>query len=98
SDVQTILLLEGGLSLYDAVTVTFSTMSAAGFTTKNNSIAGFGSTYVDIVVTVFMAIGGMNFASTGGSSSARRKASSVTPSSGHIWESWGLRSSFPPHI
>ncbi len=62
SVVQTILLLVGGLSLYDAVTVTFSTMSAAGFTTKHNSIAGFGSTYVDIVVTVFMVIGGMNFA------------------------------------
>ena len=62
SVLQSTLLMFGGLSLYDAVTVTFSTMSAAGFTTKNNSIAGFESSYVDIVVTVFMVIGGMNFA------------------------------------
>lgn len=60
--LETILLLFGGLSLYEAVTVTFSTMAAAGFCVKNNSIGTFGSPYVDVVVTVFMLLGGANFA------------------------------------
>lgn len=62
SVLQTVLLLFGGLSLYDAVTVTFSTMSAAGFCVKNSSIGTFGSAYVDSVVTLFMLISGANFA------------------------------------
>jgi trk system potassium uptake protein TrkH len=62
SIMQIILLLLGGLSPYDAITITFSTMSTAGFSTMNNSIAGFESSYVDIVVTVFMVISGVNFA------------------------------------
>lgn len=61
SVVQTILLHLGGLSLYDSITITFSTMSTAGFSTMNNSIAGFESSYVDIVVTVFMMVSGVNF-------------------------------------
>jgi trk system potassium uptake protein TrkH len=62
SVLQTILLLLGGLNLYDAVTVTFSTMAAAGFCVKNSSIGTFGSAYVDIVVTLFMLVSGANFA------------------------------------
>lgn len=62
SILETVLLLFGGLSLYDAVTVTFSTMAAAGFCVKNSSIGSFSSAYVDVVVTVFMLIAGANFA------------------------------------
>lgn len=62
SVLETVMLLFGGLSLYDAVTVTFSTMSCAGFCVKGASIGAFGSAYVDVVVTVFMLIGGTNFA------------------------------------
>ena len=62
SVLETILLLMGGLSLYDAVTVTFSTMAAAGFCVKNSSIGTFSSLYVDVVVTIFMLIAGANFA------------------------------------
>jgi trk system potassium uptake protein TrkH len=62
SVLETIFLLFGGLSLYDAVTVTFSTMAAAGFCVKNSSIGTFNSAYVEIVVTIFMLIGGANFA------------------------------------
>ncbi len=59
--VQTLFLCLGGLSLYDALTVTFSTVSAAGFCVKNASIGAFNSAYVDVVVTIFMLLGGMNF-------------------------------------
>ena len=61
SAVQTLLLLAGGLGLYDAVTITFSTISAAGFSVKNASIGAYDSAYVDAVVTVFMLAGGINF-------------------------------------
>ncbi len=62
SIIEAILLKVGGLSLYEAVTVTFSTMAAAGFCVKNSSIGTFDSLYVDIIVTIFMLIGGANFA------------------------------------
>lgn len=60
--LETVLLLCGGLNLYDAVTVSFSTLSAAGFCVKNASIGAFNSTYVEVVVIVFMIISGANFA------------------------------------
>lgn len=62
SILEVILLRLGGLNLYEAVTVTFSTMAAAGFCVKNASIGTFNSSYVEIVVTIFMLIGGANFA------------------------------------
>lgn len=61
SVLETIFLLFGGLSPYEAVTVTFSTMAAAGFCVKASSIGAFASAYVDVVVTVFMLIAGANF-------------------------------------
>lgn len=61
SAMQTMLLLAGGLGLYDAVTITFSTISAAGFSVKNASIGAYDSAYVDAVVTAFMLAGGINF-------------------------------------
>jgi trk system potassium uptake protein TrkH len=60
--LETIFLLFGGLSLYDAVTVSFSTLSAAGFCVKNSSIGSFNSSYVEVVVITFMLISGANFA------------------------------------
>lgn len=62
SVLETVLLLFGGLSLFDAVTVTFGTMGAAGFTVKDASIAGYGSAYVEWVCIVFMILAGGNFA------------------------------------
>jgi len=60
--LETVFLLFGGLSGYESVTVTFSTMAAAGFCVKGSSIGSFNSAYVDVVVTVFMLIAGANFA------------------------------------
>lgn len=59
--LQVILLLCGGLSLFDALTVTFGTVGTGGFSTKNRSIAYYNSAYVEIVVTIFMLLGGINF-------------------------------------
>jgi trk system potassium uptake protein TrkH len=60
--LQIILLLLGGMSLFDAVNHTFATMPTGGFSTKNASIAHYQSAYIDYVVILFMLIAGMNFA------------------------------------
>jgi trk system potassium uptake protein len=59
--LETILLLFGGMSLFDALCHTFGTMATGGFSTKNASIAYFSSTYIDVVITIFMLIAGINF-------------------------------------
>lgn len=59
--IETLLLFFGGLSLYDALTVTFGSMATGGFVTKNASIGSYASPYVDVVVTIFMVLAGLNF-------------------------------------
>ena len=60
--IETILLLFGGMNLFDALTHMFGTMATGGFSTKNTSIAYFHSAYIDWVITIFMFLAGMNFA------------------------------------
>jgi trk system potassium uptake protein TrkH len=59
--IEVMLLAFGGLSLYDAFTVTFGTVATGGFVTKNASIGHYASAYVDVVVTIFMVMAGVNF-------------------------------------
>ena len=58
--LEIIFLLAGRMSLFDALTTTFGTAGTGGFGVRNNSIAGY-STYIQIVVTVFMVLFGVNF-------------------------------------
>ncbi|MDN3514651.1 MAG: TrkH family potassium uptake protein [Candidatus Brocadia sp.] len=51
----------GGMPIFDAVCHTFSTVSTAGFSTKNVSIAFYNSLYVEIAVATFMFICACNF-------------------------------------
>jgi trk system potassium uptake protein TrkH len=60
--VETVLLLLGGMNLLDALCHTFGTLATGGFSTKNASIGYYQSVYIDTVVTIFMLIGGINFA------------------------------------
>ncbi len=60
--VETILLVAGGLSVFDAFAHSFATLATGGFSTRNASIASFGSAYVEWVVTAFMVLSGINFA------------------------------------
>lgn len=62
SVLETILLLLGGLDLFNATTVTFGTMGAAGFTPTNLSILSYNSAYVEWVCIIFMFLAGSNFA------------------------------------
>ena len=58
---ETVLLLLGGMSLYDALCHTFTTMPTGGFSTKNASIAHYDSVYFDCVFIFFMLMAGINF-------------------------------------
>lgn len=51
----------GGMHFFDAICHTFSTVSTAGFSTKNTSIAFYNNLYIEIVVAAFMFICGCNF-------------------------------------
>jgi trk system potassium uptake protein TrkH len=62
SVAEAILLLLGGMNLFDSLCHTFGTMATGGFSTKNASIGFYHSAYIDVVVTIFMIIGGINFA------------------------------------
>ncbi|MFO8109605.1 MAG: TrkH family potassium uptake protein [Thermoplasmata archaeon] len=57
---QTILLMGAGLSLYDAVYHSFTTMSTGGFSNYTGSVGHFGSP-VQWIIIVFMLMGGINF-------------------------------------
>lgn len=59
--LETVLLMFGGMNLFDALNHTFSTVATGGFSTKNTSVAHFDSAYIDWVITVFMILAGVNF-------------------------------------
>lgn len=61
SAAETVLLMLGGMDLFDALCHTFGTMATGGFSTKNASIGYYQSAYIDGVITVFMLIAGINF-------------------------------------
>ena len=56
------LLWIGPMTLYDAVCHAFSTISTGGFSTHADSLAHFDSIYGDVVVMIFMFLGGTSFA------------------------------------
>lgn len=58
--VQTLLLMFGGMNLFDALCHAFGTMATGGFSTQNTSIAEY-SPYIQYVVIVFMILAGTNF-------------------------------------
>ncbi len=62
SAVETVMLLFGGMNLFDALCHTFGTMATGGFSTKNASIGYYHSAYIEYVITFFMIVAGSNFA------------------------------------
>lgn len=58
---ETILLLLGGMTFFDAITTAFSTAGTGGFSIHAGSIADCNSAYIDCVVTIFMALFSVNF-------------------------------------
>ena len=59
--IEAILLLLGGMPLFDSLVTTFGTVGTGGFSNRALSIAAYDSAYIDGVVTVFMILCGVNF-------------------------------------
>ncbi len=59
--LETVLLMLGGLSLYDALTHTFGTLATGGFSPKAASVGHYSSPFVQWVITAFMMGAGINF-------------------------------------
>lgn len=62
--LEMVLLMIGGMSFFDAINHSLTTMATGGFSTKNNSIAHFDSAYIQYVIIAFMFLAGTNFAIT----------------------------------
>lgn len=58
--LQIVLLLLGRMPLFDSICTAFGTAGTGGFGIKNDSIAGY-NTYLQIVITIFMILFGINF-------------------------------------
>lgn len=59
--LEMVLLLVGGMNVYDAVIHSFATAGTGGFSNHLTSIGYYDSPYVDIVIAVFMMLFGINF-------------------------------------
>ena len=59
--LEFILLLFGGLNVFEAINTSFSTAGTGGFGIYNSNAAAFESYYVQTVIAVFMLLFGINF-------------------------------------
>jgi trk system potassium uptake protein TrkH len=62
SGAETLLLMLGGMNLFEALCHTFGTMATGGFSTRNVSIGSYDRAYFDGLITIFMILAGTNFA------------------------------------
>ncbi len=56
-----ILLCGAGMTPFDAICHSFSTMGTGGFSNYDTSIAYFNSPYIEAIIGVFMVLAGVNF-------------------------------------
>lgn len=61
TSLEFILLLFGGLNVFEAINTSFSTAGTGGFGIYNSNAAAFDSYYVQTVIAVFMLLFGINF-------------------------------------
>lgn len=59
--IQIILLLLGGMNLFDSLVYTFGTVGTGGFATKSASVGHYNSIYIQLVIGIFMVLSGINF-------------------------------------
>lgn len=59
--IETVLLLLGGMTLFDALTHTFGTMATGGFSPRAASVGAYDSPFIQWVITIFMVAAGINF-------------------------------------
>lgn len=59
--VEIVMLIAGGMPVFDSIVNSFATAGTGGFSVLNNSIEGYNSIYSEMVIAVFMLIFGVNF-------------------------------------
>ena len=59
-----VLLILGGMSVFDALNHSLTTMATGGFSTKQDSIAYYDSAYIQYIIVLFMFLAGTNFTLT----------------------------------
>lgn len=59
--IEIILLIGGGMNLFDSLIHAFGTAGTGGFSNYAASVGHFNSAYIDAVITIFMILFGINF-------------------------------------
>jgi trk system potassium uptake protein TrkH len=59
--VEWVLLVAAGMTGYEALCHSFTTMSTGGFSTQDASIGGFEHALIEWIIIAFMILGGVNF-------------------------------------
>lgn len=59
--IETVMLMCGGMSFYDALLHAFATAGTGGFSTRAASIGAFHSLYIEMVTATFMLVFAVNF-------------------------------------
>ena len=59
--IEIVLLLLGGMPLFDACIHAFGTAGTGGFSCKGLSVGAYDSVYFDVVIGIFMLLFGVNF-------------------------------------
>jgi len=59
--VEMVLLMLGGMNLYDSAVHTFGTVGTGGFSNYSDSVGHFTSPYIQWIIIVFMVLCGINF-------------------------------------
>jgi len=61
TEIVLLMLTNAELPFFDAITITFSTLSTGGFSIKNASIGSYQNLSTEWIVMIFMVAGGINF-------------------------------------
>ncbi|HCL4436303.1 potassium transporter KefA [Clostridium botulinum] len=59
--LQISLLLIAGMEPYDALIHAFGTAGTGGFSSMNSSVGAYNNVYIEVIITVFMLLFGVNF-------------------------------------
>jgi len=58
---QILLLIFGGMGVYEAFIHTFATMGTGGFEIREGSVGFYNINYIHLVIAIFMTLSGVNF-------------------------------------
>ena len=59
--IQIIFLLIAGMPLFDSIIHAFGSAGTGGFSSRNLSVGAYGNVYIEIIITVFTILFGVNF-------------------------------------